>query len=284
MIDLEVQWTDAPPRTGRVPLWELAVDETKRRLRSPIVLAGAALSALVLSLRPENSPGEAYGSLAGAGLLPLAAATMLAAVLAASRDERSGGEELLTSTPAPPRTRPAAHLLALGGPVLLGVALVVVARLLIGDGLPVAYPQGIVPSTPSIGELANGPVAVLGLGTLGVALARWRNGWIAAPFLLVVLGAWQVFGVYWQDEGAFQWFGVLPDPAQVVTYGSSFGGYPIVSHFDVWGAVWHSVFVVGMSGVAAWVALTRFGDRRSLRWLLAVSAAVALVGGVVQVP
>jgi hypothetical protein len=209
---------------------------------------------------------------------------MIASVLAASRDERSGAEELVAATPADPATRSAAHLLALAGPVLVAIAITAVGRLTIGDGHPVAFPTGIAEATPSLAELSGGPVGVLGLGALGVALARWRTGWIAAPFLLVVLGAWQLFGVFWQGEGAARWFGVLPNPSEIVDWGSSFGGYPIVSGFDVTGAAWHSVFIVGLSGVAAWVALTRGGDPRRFRGLLVTSAAVAVAAAVLQMP
>jgi hypothetical protein len=278
VIDLQVEWTEAPPRAGRPVFQALAAAEARRLLRSPLVLGGAALSGWALSLRAA-SPGEAYGALAGAALLPLAAATMVAAVLAASRDERAGSEELLDSAPSPSVARWEAHLLALAVPVAFAVALVLLGRLGAGDGLPVAYPTGIADRSPSIAELASGPVAVLALGALGVALARWRNGWIAAPFVLVMLAAWQVFGVFWQAESVTRWFGVMADGTDVLDWGSSFGGYPIVAGVDVTAVAWHLLFVLGLTAIAVWVALGR-----RPRWLLPAAASVTVVAGIVQVP
>jgi hypothetical protein len=119
----------------------------------------------------------------GGALLPLAAATLMVANLAASRSARHGTDELYEGLPSDTRTRTVGHLLSLAWAV--GAALLL-------TGVMVAY---LLLNSPvgnlSAAELAVGPVSVALFGALGITLARWRSHVVAGPVAIVVLIAVQ---------------------------------------------------------------------------------------------
>jgi hypothetical protein len=114
----------------------------------------------------------------GGALLPLAAATLVVANLAASRSARHGTDELYEGLPSDARTRTVGHLLSLAWGV--GAALlftgVMVAYLLLNSAV----------GSLSAAELAVGPLSVALFGVVGIALARWRSHVVAGPVAIVV--------------------------------------------------------------------------------------------------
>ncbi|MBW3592888.1 MAG: hypothetical protein KY396_04265, partial [Actinobacteria bacterium] len=79
-------WAHRPSLASTVAA--LALVEGKRLLRNPIVLAGAALSGLLFA-QDLGEYGGRFFLLTMGGVMPLAAATLLAANLAALRSRRS---------------------------------------------------------------------------------------------------------------------------------------------------------------------------------------------------
>ena len=114
----------------RASLSPLAVVEARRLLTHPILLMGAALSALAIAFSvPREGQLQSF-LLMGLAILPLALGTFVAANQAALRSRRDRAEELLDTLPQDARTRTGAQLLA------------VLAALPIAFGLLAAAPLG----------------------------------------------------------------------------------------------------------------------------------------------
>ncbi|MGI8806499.1 MAG: hypothetical protein ACR2KK_01335 [Acidimicrobiales bacterium] len=245
--------------SGRVAL-ALARIEGRRLLRSPALLVGVGLAAL------QTGPGGLWPEAANLRLramdgaflvLPLAAATLIASFLAALRARRSGAEEVFSATPAPPRARTAAHLLAplpvaAVGVMLVATALLAAWRLRHGFG------------RPDLAEVAVGPTLVLGAGALGVLLARWTRSTLAAIVACLGIAALELTVAALPQTNPFRrlafWYGYGDMPAELLPDRL---------------ARWHLAYLAGLVAMAAVGALARHGLRRRL--VVAGLVAIALV-------
>ena len=264
----------------------LAAVEAVRLLRHPIVLAGAALSVLLL-LQDLGEYGGRFYLLTIAATMPLAAATMVAANLAALRSRRSDTDELWASTAMPASSRTLAHLLSLVAPVTIAAALVAFGYLAFDadDGLRV----DVVGTTavPNIAELAQGPFVVLTLGALGIALARWLPAVALAPVLVVGFLAIEMPMTSWGVATEWRWL------APVVNHGEkSWAPCSRESHaewrcdspvgFDVAALRWHLLYLAGITVLLAALALLRDGRRPRRLALATAGLVVAVVAGALQ--
>lgn len=271
-------------------VWQLARIEGVRMLRHPVVLVGLALSAAFTIALGRYNVGGDYFAVSGPGLLPLLV-SLVAANLAALRSRRSDTDELYASLPSPARARTLAQLAALAwlgaaAAVFVGVFFVAFGGL---DGFVVTY--GGETAVPSVGELAQGPLAIATVAALGIVLARWIPFLPAAPVAAAGLVVFSLPATIWNLQGAGVWLLPLvnaadtpPDsyfPCARLGGATEWCGEPT---FLTSSAAWHIVYLAGLGVAFAAAALLR-DDRRP--WTVAltgVGIAAAVVAGVLQIP
>jgi len=219
-------------------------------------------------------------ALSGFACLPLAVATFLATNLASRRDSRSGTEELLAALPGTPSTRTVAQLLAVAPSVaVVAVAAAAVAVFALG-GPEVRFATGVERRVPSLPELAQGPLAVTVLGLAGVAVGRFVPTGLVAPVLAVVL----LVSIW--PEGGLRWFAPVINPA--VTVPGGYWPHPEIAPrteligFDVASIAWHLLYLVGLGGLAAAVAVARHGGKPAAPVAAVTALVVAAAGGLLQ--
>jgi hypothetical protein len=162
---------------------ELFVFEGRRLLRNPLPWVAAVFGlAVFVFVTWDWAPDLTVDTvdLAGCALF-LAAAVLLAANLATSRDGRHGMPETLAAMPgrAIERTRAVA-----AASIVVGAAL---AAALIGTGLAVRTSQGPVAGRFDLLEALAGIVTVALAAAAGVALGRWLPGLIMGPVVILTL-------------------------------------------------------------------------------------------------
>ncbi|GIH71150.1 ABC transporter [Sphaerimonospora thailandensis] len=174
--------------------------EVRRLLRSPL-LWGAAVLSLGLRLLavwqwlPDftTDPTSMSGS-----MLLLAAAALLAANLAASRDTRGGLPETLGALPGRAAVRTWA---AVAAAVVVGTG---IAALVMAVYLPVRWVMGPVAGTLDPYEALAGVLAVPFAAALGALLARWVRWLVAVPVTVFLLGAFTYLNG--NQSGYGDWF------------------------------------------------------------------------------
>lgn len=266
----------------------LARVEGPRLLRHPAFVAGALLSVLVSVMMVRDNVGGAYQLLMGAGLVPLAAGTLLAANLAALRTLRSNTVELQGALPARALASTLAHLVSIAWPALAGVVFVAGAFLLTGSAGGVEVDATGRMEIPSGFELAQGPATIAVCGAAGVALARAVPHLAASGLLVVVLLAGGMMLSSQSRETPLAWF--APVVNTVDAPGTDWPCYrPVDAGCEVLGfrtasAGWHLVYLAGLTCVLAALALVRDGDRRLALRVGAAGLGVVVVAGTLQVP
>ena len=247
----------------------LARQETRRLVTHPAVLVGTVLSILWLRLTIGNRlPVLHRDDMATAmALLPLAAMTLVAAHLAASRAARDDTEELYGSMAASVTARVAAHLASVAGAFLLAGGLVAgwVAYLLVAGGI----------GSPSPAELATGPVLVAVGGVVGVLLGTWWPSPSAAPLAVTGLA---VIEIVLMSRGG-------PDsPLRRLAPWVPPAGerFPVLAaglprELMVRRPGWHLAYVAAVGVIAGVLALGRLGQGHGGRWRLVAAGVAGLV-------
>jgi hypothetical protein len=277
----------------------LARAESRRLLRHPVFLVGLTLSTVSFATSQDIAPanvayhwysasiGGPYMDLCGSALLWLALATLVATNLAALRSRRDRTEDTYDSLPAGARARTAAQLLAVAWPLVIGAVLVAAAFPYVGagDGLFVAYDGR--KAVPSGFELAQGPLFVLVLGVLGVALAVW-----VPRFGVTLLVAFAIFAIEWIFVfsigvlSPLHWLVPLADPAKYTRARAHFPpGTPKqdgLAGFALGAAGWHLLYLVGLAVVLAALALLRHSSRGRLLGAFAIAVAVLVAAALPQ--
>lgn len=267
---------------GRAEAWRL--------VRHPLVLIGLALSLAEVVAAALTSPQDAgdlrFIFLSGSAHWPLAVGAFLAANLLALRSHRHGTAELEDTTVTSSARRATALLAATGVLLLLGALLVLVELVVLDawDGVPVRLPDGFVERPMHPVELLQGPLVVLVMSVLGIALGRWLPTRALGPLMLVpaVLGffhsTWRFDGLAWRfsplmaHEDAVGWVQVTPT-----------SGYSVLAGFDVAALSWHLVYVIGLVILLAAASVARTHRSRTLAGVAGVGAVVTLAGAVLQV-
>lgn len=238
----------------RAPDWAVAIQlarrEGLRSSRHPVFLVGALLSLGTFGLFTwQSAPVLHRDDIFVAGsLLPLAAATLIVANLAASRSKRNATDELYDGTVTSGAMRTAGHLLSLAYPVVASLAVAAVMFVYMFVDEPVG--------TPRIAEVLVGPFCVALLGAIGVAIGRWKAHPALGPMAVVAIGALELLLIQpivnWRGVGAQTvqgpWF------APWVPMGLT-GEVP--SELVLRPAAWHLLFLGGLVLLFAALAIGR---------------------------
>jgi hypothetical protein len=258
----------------------LAAVEARRLLLHPLVLGGLALGVVALAAGADREGQAQALLLMGLAVLPLALGTFVAANLAALRSRRAGAEELLDALPRGVTTRTGAQLLALLAALPLAAALLAAGYLLFGagDGLVIGVTGAR--HTPSVAELAQGPLIVLALGAAGILLGRVAPVALIAALLVVAVLFAEVPLAAWMPGHALRWvvplandFTPVPDtwlPCEPVSDHMC----SLVDHVDTAGMAWHLLGLAGGAALAAAAALAA-RPRVRLGLTLAIPALIA---------
>lgn len=259
----------AVSRRGRGrPAFVLARVEGGRLLRHPLVLVGALFStalflAVTWDLAPVLHRDDVYTGLAA---IPLAAGTLMAANLAASRSRRHGTEELYEASPLSPEARTVGHLLSVAWTAALGVVVTTAQA----GFLMALDPVG----SPRILELLAAPTMVALGGVAGVLLARLWPAVIAGPVAVVACGALQVYQVAYlfYPPSAIRWLVPWVPPP----------GIRASPEIVLRPAAWHLVYLVGIVLTVAALARIRHGIGSRPLALGVVALAVTIIAGTLQ--
>ncbi|WP_049574243.1 hypothetical protein [Nonomuraea sp. SBT364] len=163
---------------------QLFLFEARRLARHPLVWGA---SALVLALQTYLSRGQqphwGVDPVHATGLSTcLAAAVLIVAALAVSRDGRHGMPETLAGLPGRAGHRTRAILLAT--PLVAGLA----SAVAVGGYLLVRLAAGPAAGRLDVWEPLTAVAAAMLAATLGVAIGRWVRRLIAGPMVVAVLG------------------------------------------------------------------------------------------------
>ncbi|MEV6037995.1 hypothetical protein AB0L65_43075 [Nonomuraea sp. NPDC052116] len=158
--------------------------EARRLVRHPLVWGATVLvPALQTSLSGDQQPDLTMDPVNATGLATcLAAAVLVVASLAASRDGRHGMPESLAGLPGRAEHRTRALLLAT--PLVAGLA----AAVAMGGYLAIRLLSGPAGGRLDVWEPLTAVAAAVLAATLGVAVGRWSPWLIAGPLVVAVLG------------------------------------------------------------------------------------------------
>jgi hypothetical protein len=267
-------------RRPAAELGALARIEGRQLLRHPVFLLGAALSLLYFIRANEGMVHTFVGSQCW-GLFPLAASTLIAANLAATRSRRDGTDELYASLPHPRSSRITGQLLGPLWTLPVSGALIAAAYLSDAflDAFLVTHPGPFLLHTPTtIVELAYGPLMVLAFGAIGILVARVAPSPIIGPLMIVAIfqaqpadgggwGAWLL--PLWIDMA------VQPGASVPCESGNPVPGCGVVFR-HLTGMGWHLSYLIGVTLLAGAAAVVR--GRRPLPFaaLAVLAAALAL--------
>lgn len=279
----------ASTRSVQVPsTWALARVEGRRLVTHPAVLAGVAFGLLFLIInRVAESDLPVGFELLRIAPLFLAVGTFIGANLNALRGRRHGTGELYEAEPLPARQRTAAHLISVLWAVAFAAVLgaIILFTLAVSDGLQVRFVDDIRTRTPTLVELALGPLVVGLFGVVGVLLARWVPS-VVVPLLALVAALPYLMVESWTvAEGPSGWFTPLWSSARQLDWvqATDGDGYSIVADFAVAALAWHLLFLIGLIVVASVLALARHGWTRQLTVGAVIGVGAAVLGAVMQV-
>lgn len=292
----------APARPFRHDaLLALARVEAGRLLRHPALLAGLAAGVAVAAPRPSGEEGWIVPLV---GWVLAAMGALVAAVSIAGRGRLLSSPDLFPATVVGPRDRALAVGLALAAPTLAGAAAVaVVAVRHAGERFPVGAEPYAGTFSPGFAHWAQCVLVIALAGVIGLAVAQFRRGRLAALVGLMFFifvgggGIWMaqahplrvlhpyLYPSYERELPATYdpatWSpgdpGLNP-PVEPVTRWREF-------RFDTTALGWHLVYLVGLILVGVWWAARAAGraERRPPpRWLLAAGLPLVAAGGVAQ--
>jgi hypothetical protein len=286
--------TTAPARTrpGTMsPVWALSRVEGRRLVIHPAFLVGVGFGVLLLIVNRVAESDIPIG-FEMFRIIPIVVAvgTFIAANLGALRNRRHGTVELYQAEPLSARRRTAAHLLSVlwavaATAVLAGVIFVTLA---VSGGLDVGYADGIRHRTPTLIEMALGPIAVGLFGVVGIMVARWIPSVVVPMLAVVVALPYLTFESWTVAEGPTGWYAPMWSAAierdfSYEVSGTGGSGYSPVADFAVAALAWHLVFLAGLIAIASVIALARHGWTRRLFAAGALGIGVSVVGAVMQI-
>lgn len=294
--------TTAPPipaRLRRAARWRphvevvaLARIEGRRLLRHPAFIAGVLLSIAFVVFYLSNPDPRSLGMLvSGYAVLPLAAGTLIAANLGALRSRRDNTDELYASLPRRRAARTAGQLMALAWTLPVSALLVASAYIAASSGALDRY-SGPFKGAAAV-ELAQGPLAVVALGAIGILLARVAPAAIVAV-LLIIAGFFVEFELtFWlvgqqtvegRSPAWVHWLAPLANdaietvvpcpPGVTMPPGPHPPGCGIDLRHDVSGLAWHVSYLAAATMLVGAAALVR--ARRAMWSLIALIPLLAI--------
>ncbi|MGW8985953.1 ABC transporter permease [Streptomyces parvus] len=245
----------------------LARVEAVRLLRHPAVLAAFALYVAQWAYSgysgndryPVLHDEDRYTQLP---LMLIAAGTLLAANLAALRSYRHNTDAMFDLMVLPPWRRTWALLLAL-------LPVTVVSAVLAGTRIAYAAAQDAAVGSPSVTELATGPLVVLLSGAIGVVAARVVRSVVAAPLTLAALGIVTVAAALTPRSDA-RWWGLVGIEDETVP--------PLPTALMHRPVSWHLLYLAALVMLVAAVAVLRAGGRSTAFRVTAGVALLAVLG------
>ena len=261
---------------GWAVAWQLARREGRRMLRHPIIWVGALLSLVIFGFFTWHAAPVLHRDdvFMAAAMLPLAAATLIVANLAASRATRNATDELYETTSSSRGLRIVGHIASLAYPVALALILIGVMFVYLLLDAPVG--------TPRIAEIAVGPLMVVLFGAVGVTIGRWNPHPALGPMAVVVAGALQYMLIQ-PIVGSLATNSTIRDPSGWLAPWvpmSMTGEVP--SELVIRPAGWHLLYLAGITLIFIGVALTRRGSRTRLLPLFLAGTAALVLGTVGQ--
>ena len=180
--------------------------------------------------------------------------TMVATNHASLRDRREGTSEQHQSLSADSRIRAGGVVLATAWPFVVATGLLGV--IIAGTAVWLVAPSGV-----QLMAVIQTGIFVATLGTLGVALATWVPNPFVAPVVAFVIFLFQT------PEVPASWHVIFPL--------AHLGSFPL--------AVWHTIYLLGLTAIFAGIALARSGARRSVVAALLVGSAAVGVSVAVMI-
>ena len=252
----------------------LARADARRFVRHPAFIIGVAITPLMLwaALGTETSWRSISTGIALA-CVPLGWATIIGAHLLGTQARRSGADEVLAASPAPQPVRTSGLLLA-GAVPAVASAVLVAGWVLLLPGVR----EGLNGAARPL-EIGAGVLIVAGSVAVGVAVARFwsfAGAGVLAAVVTVVLQARFLDVTTWpwdrQQSDPLRFLAFLAEPTSV--------GHEAL---EVRPAGWHLLYLAGLVGMMAVVALARDGLRPRVLGALGACLAVVAVAGVMQV-
>lgn len=278
------------------PTVALAIAEGRRFVRNPLIWVSLLPSTLWLRAALPDNGGEArLFLLVGYGLGISGFVMVAAVVLATLRGRLEHTDELLDTLAVGPDRRSLGHLgstLALGAiGVMVTIAIAVVLRPAesLGTWDPSDAGVAVDIPRPNFAQFLQGPLALMAVATLAIAVVRWIPTWLVLVPLLFALMVQMLFiGVYHgmpADGG--RWLFPLGSGIVNGSWSGCADGDPscalAVSGYDRIAPWWHAGYLVAASCWFGSVAVLRHRrDRRSWAWFV-VSLAVVIGIGLLQV-
>ncbi|MFB4317510.1 hypothetical protein [Actinomadura sp. 21ATH] len=268
--------TERPRRTA-VPrsvadrsVLALARAEARRLLLHPLVVLAAA-GGLAVLLWPGGTTGQDYPVLQEVAretqLSPLliGLATLIAVNGAVLRSRRHGTDAHFDVLVLPVWRRTIAHALSIAPVVLLAALLVA------GQFAREAVRPGAAGHV-AVAELLTGPLMVVLLGALGVALARLVRSVLVAPMTAILIIA--VTFVLTPGSGGLRWLAPLV---------SDEGARPLPAELIGRPAGWHALYLAALAVLAVMAAVLAGGARtRAVTATAAAALATTVVAAVLQ--
>jgi hypothetical protein len=250
----------------------LARVEAVRLLLHPVTLAGFAVWALMTSTLwwgDTPRPLDVFESV-GSQLSWMPGVLMiLVGYLVATREHRAGTLDVLGALPAREPERVRALCLASFAPGLVALVLNTALTLLL-------LRQEMFAENPSVAQVVQAPLTVVGAVLLGVMVAVWAPvAFAPAITVVVVVASHMVLGgkavtsllgpaVFWAEWG--------------ITGGELWHGFIGGSHW------WHQVYVVGLCGMAAAGAMVRSSRTPGVLAGGVLAVAVTVLAAILQLP
>ncbi|AZQ36455.1 hypothetical protein EJ357_25900 [Streptomyces cyaneochromogenes] len=267
MTEAPVRAERRTPRAAGAATRTLARVEAVRLLRHPAVLAAFGLYLAQWAYSgysgddryPVLHDEDRYTQLS---LLLIAAGTLLAANLAALRSYRHGTDAMFDLLVLPPWRRTWALLLAL-------LPVTVLSAVLAGARIGYTAAQDAAIGSPSVAELATGPLVVLLAGAIGVLAARVVRSMVAAPLTLAALGIVTVVGAL-QPKSDVRWWGLVGIEDENVP--------PLPTSLTYRPAGWHLLYLAALVTLVAAAAVLRAGGRSTVFRATAGVALLAVIG------
>lgn len=266
-----VGWVDGTHWAVARPL---ARADGRRFVRHPAFLIGVAITPLMLwaALGTETSWRSISTGIALA-CVPFGWATIIGFHLLGTQARRSGADELVAAAPTPQPVRTSGLLMA-------GFLPTVAAALLVtGWALLLPRIRGGLTGTARPLEVGAGLLIVAGSVAVGVAIARFWSfpgAGVVAAMATILLQARFLDVTTWpwdrQQSDPLRFLAFLAEPTSV--------GHEAL---EIRPAGWHLVYLAGLVGVMAFVALARDGLHPRVVGGLSACLAVVMVAGIAQV-